>query len=233
MSKRIFFLIPCLLILAAGCSRGGVRQELPVMTEPYRVQAPTNITRRQTKLIVIDPGHGGEDRGAQSLSKPKYQEKFLNLSAALMLRDILNHMGYQTLMTRSDDQFIPLLSRAEFANENDPILFVSVHFNSAPSREAKGVEVYFYSSAHDKQRASLSKKLAELVLNQIIAQTHAKSRGAKHGDFAVIRETNMPAILVEGGFLTNEEEMQNIKDPAYLKKLTLGIAQGIDAFVRN
>lgn len=198
---------------------------VPLQKEP--------IIRKPTKLIVIDPGHGGEDFGTHSHLKPRYEEKFLNLSTARMLNEYLHKMGYQTVMTRNDDIFIPLLTRANFANTQQPVLFISVHFNSAPSRDAQGIEVYFYEKDKNKERVNKSKKLAENVLKSVVQQTKAKSRGVKHGNFAVIRETLMPAILVEGGFLTNEEEMNKIKDPNYLKRLALGMAKGIDHYLNS
>ncbi len=184
-------------------------------------------------FIVIDPGHGGEDFGTHSNTKPKYQEKHLNLSTAQLLRTFLNKQGYKTIMTRSDDTFISLDRRAEFANEQKPTLFVSVHYNSAPSKEAEGVEVYFYKSDEDKVRTRESRLLAKAILDKVLDNTEAKSRGIKHGNFAVIRKTDMPAVLIEGGFLTNDSEMQRIKDPAYVKKLAWGIAQGITAYLER
>lgn len=185
------------------------------------------------QLIVIDAGHGGEDRGTISLSTPKYQEKSLTLATAKLLQGYLKQMGYKTLMTRSDDTFIPLSNRAGIANDAKSTLFVSVHYNSAPSREASGIEVYYYKSSTDKERTTESKALASNVLNEVLEYTKAKSRGVKQGDYAVIRETNMPAILVEGGFLTNDDEMNKIKDPSYIKRLAYGIARGIDSYMRD
>jgi N-acetylmuramoyl-L-alanine amidase len=183
-------------------------------------------------LIMIDPGHGGSDTGAQSLSKPRYLEKSLNLVTAKHLREYLIQLGYRVEMTRADDRFISLENRAKFANEKKPLLFVSIHYNSAPSLVAHGVEVYFPDKKF-KKRAALSKKLAQVVLKQILEQTHAESRGIKQGNWHVIRETTMPAILVEGGFISNEQELRNLKDPIYLKKVAWGVAKGIDNYIRN
>lgn len=182
-------------------------------------------------LIVVDPGHGGLDFGTHSLGVPKYHEKNLNLSTAVMLKNYLQNFGYKVVMTRSDDTFISLEDRAAYANEQNAKLFVSVHYNSAPSREAEGVEVFYYRADNDKARTSKSKTLAQAVLEKVIKNTHANSRGAKHGNFAVIRETKMPAILIEGGFLTNEDEMDRIKNAAYLKSVALGIAQGVNEYL--
>jgi N-acetylmuramoyl-L-alanine amidase len=184
-------------------------------------------------FIVIDPGHGGHDVGTQSISKPRYQEKSLNLKTANFLKNYLQQLGYHIVMTRQEDKFVSLDKRAQFANEQKPTLFVSIHYNSAPSSEAKGVEVYFYQSQEDKARANQSKRLAQSILKHVTSHTKAASRGIKHGNFAVIRETNMPAVLIEGGFLTNESELKNLKEQTYLKKLALGIAKGIEEYLNK
>ncbi len=182
-------------------------------------------------LIIIDPGHGGHDIGTQSISKPRYQEKSLNLVTAKFVRDFLQHMGYQVIMTRDEDKFISLEKRAKMANDHEPTIFVSIHYNSAPIAEAQGIEVFFYQSKEDKERVIKSKRLAYAVLKNIVAETKAKSRGVKAGNFLVIRETTMPAILVEGGFVTNEAELQHLKDPVYLKRLAWGIVRGIEEYL--
>ncbi|WP_068468979.1 N-acetylmuramoyl-L-alanine amidase family protein [Candidatus Protochlamydia phocaeensis] len=187
----------------------------------------------QKSLIVIDPGHGGHDVGTQSISKPRYQEKSLNLVTAQFVRGFLQQLGYQVIMTREDDTFVSLEKRAQLANEKKPALFVSIHYNSAPSAQAQGIEVYFYQSKEKKMRAQKSKRLAQAILKNTVAETQAKSRGVKHGNYAVIRETTMPAILIEGGFVTNEAEMKNLKDPTYLKSLAWGIVKGIDEYTEK
>jgi N-acetylmuramoyl-L-alanine amidase len=185
----------------------------------------------QRSFILIDPGHGGHDIGTQSISKPRYQEKSLNLVTAQFVKSYLQQLGYRVALTREEDKFISLDKRAQMANEQKPAIFVSIHYNSAPSAEAQGIEVFYYNSLDNKARTAKSKRLAQVVLRGTLAQTQAKSRGVKQGNFAVIRETQMPAILIEGGFVTNESEMQKLKDPAYLKKLAWGIVKGIDEYL--
>ena len=169
--------------------------------------------------------------GTQSISKPRYQEKSLNLVTAQFVKGFLEQLGYQVFMTREEDVFISLDKRAQLANEKKPTLFVSIHYNSAPSAEAQGVEVFFYHSKDQKERVAKSKHLAHAILKHVIAHTKAKSRGVKQANYAVIRETNMPAVLVEGGFVTNEEELQNLKDPTYLKRLAWGVVRGIEDYL--
>lgn len=190
---------------------------------------PPLVVRNQ--VVVLDPGHGGHDVGTQSISKPRYQEKSLNLVTAQFVKNYLQQFGYQVLMTREKDIFVSLEKRAQWTNQQKPSLFVSLHYNSAPSAEAKGVEVFFYDSKANKGRALHSKRLAHFVLKQVLKHTKAKSRGVKHGNFLVIRETSVPAVLVEGGFVTNEEELNQLKDPQYLKKLAWGVTCGIHDYL--
>lgn len=213
--------------LGYGCkeSDSGSSEATPLITG--RLPFP----KKEQPLIAIDAGHGGEDFGTQSLGKPKYQEKHLNMSTAQMVKKFLEQFGYKVVMTRNDDSFISLEKRASFANQQKPKLFVSIHYNSAPSKEAEGVEVYYYNGDANKPRAIQSKLLARALLDKVIGNTQAKSRGVKHGNFAVIRDTNMPAVLIEGGFLTNADEMEKLKSAAYLKSIALGIAQGVHEYV--
>lgn len=227
-----------LLVLVSSCSHAPRNSRQDNYLPRTRVQEDQAVAwneppvkRVNRGLIIIDPGHGGEDDGTKSKIKPIYLEKYLNLTTAKFLSSYLEQLGYQTLMTRSDDTFIPLKARAEFANERRPMLFVSVHFNSAPSAEAKGIEIFYFKSIENQTRTVSSKSLATAILNEMVRSTSAPSRGVKHGNYAVIRETQMPAVLVEGGFLTNSEELEKIKDPNYLKKVAWGIAQGVNKFV--
>lgn len=224
----------CLLIFAAlhGQSVGQTTLPKPSLVKPLNGHEPHwGVLAPQKSLIVIDPGHGGHDMGTQSISKPRYQEKSLNLVTAQFVKGYLQQLGYQVYMTREDDTFVSLDKRAQLANERKPALFVSIHYNSAPSAEAQGIEVFYYQSKDDKERMVKSKRLAQAVLKNVLAYTKAKSRGVKQGNLAVIRQTNMPAILVEGGFVTNAEELQNLKDPTYLKRLAWGVVRGIEEYM--
>lgn len=203
----------------------GIPQEIAIADVPLKKRNAEKIT------VMLDPGHGGEDFGTHSLGNPKYQEKYLNLSTTMMVKNFLQQFGYEVLLTRTDDTFIPLDKRSLFANEQKPRLFVSIHFNSAPSTDAEGIEVFYFRNEENKARMDKSKVLARCILDKTIQNTQAKSRGVKHGNYAVIRETNMPAVLIEGGFLTSTSEMEKIKNASYLKSLALGIAQGVQDYL--
>lgn len=246
--QQLFILPIFLFIFLVACSHSTSRSThkelivneivppaklLPLQIAPPQLIATADVLHplHITPVIIIDAGHGGNDFGTFSVATPKYKEKLLNLTTASMLREYLKKLGYKTLMTRFDDRFISLDERAQFANTNKATLFVSVHYNSAPNKEAEGIEVFYYRSDKDKARSTDSKLLAHAVNKHIITHTDAKSRGVKHGNLAVIRETTMPAILVEGGFLTNANELNKIKDTSYQKRIAWGIAQGIHEYL--
>ncbi len=179
-------------------------------------------------LIVLDAGHGGTDEGAKVNT---FMEKKLALTTAMLTKKHLEELGYRVIMTRSRDVYLPLQRRVSIANKTKGSLFVSVHFNSSPSVEAKGIEIFYYDSK-EMWRTRASKRLANCILHRLIDRTEAISRGVKQGNFHVIRETEMPAVLVEGGFITNREERGLLRDKEYLDRLAVGIAQGIDKYMK-
>jgi len=224
---RRLLLILSLMTLSA-CAPKALSRE-----EPSSELAMADVRAVRRPIIVVDAGHGGKDAGAKS-PDPQIVEKALNLQTALLLTQYLQRMGFQTILTRGDDLFVPLKQRADFANGNRATLFVSVHYNSAPNKKAEGVEVYFYESAENAERTVKSKMLAQKVLDRIVTKTETKSRGVKKGNFSVIRETKMPAILVEGGFMTNEKELSKLQDPAHQRRVAQSIALGVrDYFSRK
>lgn len=183
---------------------------------------------KESPIIVLDAGHGGKDEGARV---KHLEEKKLTLRTTFLVKKHLEELGYRVVLTRARDVFLPLSTRVNLANRRDPSLFVSIHYNSALSPAANGIEVYYYGKGDPKRRLA-SKTLATNVLENMIAFTKGNSRGVKQGNFQVIRETVMPAILVEAGFITSSEERERLSNQAYLDQLAKGIAIGIDKFVR-
>ncbi len=183
---------------------------------------------KEKPIIILDPGHGGKDQGARVRN---LEEKILTLRTSYLTKKHLEELGYRVILTRAKDIFLPLGTRVGLANRRDTSIFVSIHYNSAASPIAKGIEVYYYGKGK-QQRREKSKQLAISVLNQTIGQTKAKSRGIKQGNYQVIRETTMPGILIEAGFLTNREERELLATQTYLDKLAKGIAIGIHQFAK-
>lgn len=183
-------------------------------------------------IVVIDAGHGGRDRGARA-KMPFCEEKRLSLQTARLLKKYLDQLGYRTVMTRSTDAFIPLPKRVQIAQQAHSDLFVSIHYNASRNQAAKGVEIFYYDSQKDRARSKFSKNLASYILPKVTKRTNFQSRGVKKGNFYVIRETSMPAILVEGGFITNPKERSYLKNPAYQERIARGIADGIDLYFKK
>jgi N-acetylmuramoyl-L-alanine amidase len=182
--------------------------------------------------IVIDAGHGGTDEGTKG-KNPFCEEKRLSLQTARLVKKYLDQLGYHVVMTRNTDVFVPLPRRVEVARQANASIFVSIHFNSARSPLAQGVEIFFYDSKEEKYRAAASKKLADSVLTRVLRRTLAHSRGVKKGNYFVIREASIPAIIVEGGFISNTAERINLKSFEYQEKIARGIADGIDSYFRK
>ncbi len=216
MSK--IFLCISLLLFSVLSASGAYK---PLRT--YKLSLPQHAK----PLIIIDPGHGGTDEGAKI---NYFMEKKLALMTSLLVRKYLSELGYRVILTRSKDVFIPLQRRVSIANTTRAALFISVHYNSSPSPDAHGIEI-FYHAGKDHKRTQQSRKLGSNILGEMIEHTHALSRGVKNGNFHVIRETSMPAVLVEGGFMTNQEERGLLKEKTYLEKIARGIAQGINKHV--
>ncbi|MGR3972985.1 MAG: N-acetylmuramoyl-L-alanine amidase [Candidatus Rhabdochlamydia sp.] len=189
----------------------------------------TALPQHERPLVILDAGHGGRDEGAKVHD---LLEKRIALTSTLMVRKHLEKMGYRVILTRSKDVFIPLSRRVLIANQTQAALFVSIHYNASPSQEAQGVEV-FYSGKFLVKRSKDSRLLASTILHAVITQTKAVSRGVKSRDFHVIRETAMPSVLVEGGFMTNAEERARLTNRLYLEKIAKGIAQGIDTYLTS
>lgn len=169
------------------------------------------------KTVVIDAGHGGHDRGG---IRGNYAcEKVLALDVAQRLEAILRENAVKTVMTRSDDTFIPLPERVAIANAQPGALFVSIHFNSAIRRGAEGFETFYFD-----RRAS---GVAARVQANLMALHATEDRGVKRRPYYVLRKTRIPAVLAECGFLTNREEAARCSQPAYRQKLAEAIASAV------
>jgi N-acetylmuramoyl-L-alanine amidase len=193
---------------------------------------PFYLFSGEERLVVIDAGHGGTDLGTQGKA-PYCEEKKMTLQTARLLKKYLTQLGHRSIMTRTIDSFVPLERRVEIANQAHAALFISIHFNSARSPNAKGIEVFFFDSKANQKRAKGSQKLAQFILTRLVRRTKAVSRGVKKGNYYVLRETDMPAVIVEGGFVSNPQELSFLKDPAYLEQIARGIADGIDSYFKK
>lgn len=163
--------------------------------------------------IYIDPGHGGNDSGA--LGHTGLKEKDINLKIAANIRQILQRHEINAVLTRQNDSRVELADRVKMANDNRADYFVSIHINSASNPAATGIETY----------ASPNSDLG--TKNEI----NLTNRGVKHKAFFVLKNTKMPAVLVEVAFISNPKEEKLLKDQSFLNKAAIGISKGILMFL--
>ena len=180
------------------------------------------------KIIMIDAGHGGTDPGAiGNLNGKTINEKDLTLTLAYKVKAILESNGYKTAMTRTGDTLPSLSERPQMANDMDCALFVSIHINSATSTGAYGTEVYYSEENNGDEYGVTSQELATKVLDEMLKYMKSNDRGVRMANWAVIRRSNMPAVLVEVGYISNEKELANMCNDDYQNKTAMGIAEGI------
>ncbi|HEM6309604.1 TPA: GBS Bsp-like repeat-containing protein [Streptococcus suis] len=201
--------------------------------------AYTEKATQRSYTVYLDPGHGGADSGA---SYGGIHEKNLAMSVANKLRENLLQRGIKVLMTRTADYDVDFRTeRSKMANNSEADLFVSIHFNAtgAGVTTTKGIETYWYKydpeyqpkinqeMHNDATRLAESEILANKVQSSLIKETGAVDRGVRRETFAVLRETAIPAILVELGFMDNPSELNVIKTDSYHTKLANALTQGI------
>jgi N-acetylmuramoyl-L-alanine amidase len=174
------------------------------------------------RTVVIDAGHGGHDNGGQW---GKVYEKHLALDTAYRLEGKLKSLGYQTVMTRRSDYFISLPQRVSAGNRYSNAIFVSIHYNYTWKQDVSGLET-FYST--DQGR-----RLAQYVQRSLIQRTRTVDRSAKYARFYVIRYSKLPAILVEGGFVSNSAERNRMKSAYFRDSIAQGIVDGIQRYRRD
>nr|NRG66745.1 cell wall hydrolase [Streptococcus suis] len=199
----------------------------------------SNPSAQRSYTVYIDPGHGGRDSGA---SYGGIHEKNLALSVSNKLRENLLQYGINVLMTRTGDYDVDFKTeRSRMTNASNADLFISIHFNAtgAGVSNATGIETYWYQYNPEYQpkinkemhnnptRLAESEILANKVQESLIKETGAVNRGVRRETFAVLRETAIPAILVELGFMDNPSELQVIKQDSYHTRLAKALAQGV------
>src|SRR6266481_1947007 len=222
-------------------SRTDVAKTIEPLVRPHRV--PT-VGKVQT--IVVDPGHGGYDKG--QVSRYGYEKDFA-LDVARKLRPLLLSKGLRVIMTREGDYFVPLEVRAQIANKARDSIFVSIHFNASnDDRNATGFEIFSFTprgapstsdsavapSALSAQPGSAvdaqSTALSACIYHSLLGHIPEYDRRIKRARFAVLRLTKVPAVLVEGGFLTEQGESKLISNKDWRGKLAAAIGVGIENY---
>lgn len=189
-------------------------------------------------VIVIDPGHGGDDDGC---CRGDVSEKTVNLQIALKLAGRLEEMGYGTVLTREDDETaLTLEERVNLAEAAGGSLYISIHQNACEEKESSitGIETWFSGCPEKEDGANWycvccddSRRLAQLVQMGAVGGTGANDRGLQQSqELYVIRETSMPSCLIETSFLSNTAERNSISSEEYQEQLAAGIARNIDFY---
>ncbi|MCW1887578.1 N-acetylmuramoyl-L-alanine amidase [Luteolibacter flavescens] len=200
MRKLFRLLLPMLLLCAAS---------LPAQARFFRT-------------VIIDPGHGGHDKGGQW---GQVYEKHLALDTSVRLESELKKRGFRTVMTRRSDYFISLPERVRIASRYSDAIFVSVHYNYTWKQQVSGLETFYHSGQ--------SQALASYVHSGMMSKVRAVNRGVKFARFYVIRNTTCPSILVECGFVSNAGERSRMKTAWFRQALAEGMAEGIARFRRS
>lgn len=211
---------------------------------PKRERRPSvgarSVQPGPVSLVVIDAGHGGGDSGA---IRNGVMEKDLTLDVAHRVERVAQAQGFTTLMTRRTDETVSLATRAAIANRQRDCVFVSIHFDEGTRAEATGVGTFY--AARQAVKTSIpswlpflqpivstsgnfeSQSLAGFVQGSLVAGTRAYDRGTRAEQFYVVANVRHPAVLVEGGFLSNSEDVMKLSSEPYREQLAAAIIDGL------
>lgn len=222
MRKRWKILLTILVFVAAfACGRKGAEIT-------YAVQE----NKPAERIVWIDPGHGGADPGKVGVGD--VLEKDINLQISMLLKEELQKRDIEVLMTRTEDvdlaeegassrKVSDLNNRCKLMNESDAALTICVHQNSFTDPSVKGAQVFYCSGSED------GRKVAELIQTSIRENVDPdNAREIKENDsYYMLKNTGIPIVIVECGFLSNAEETELLKDAEYQAKIAQAIAEGV------
>ena len=221
--KKYYLYLSCIIICA-----------LAVHSFFQRFGFPVFSTKKEKKTIVIDVGHGGNDPG--KVSADGIKEKDVNLEIAQYLQDYLIAQDYIVYVTRESDcglydanasnkKTSDLKNRIQFFKDKNASLVVSIHQNSYSDTIQHGAQTFYFSTSEP------SKQLAESIQNSLLSIDNTNTRTIKSSDsYYLLKNSTMPAVIVECGFLSNPEETSRLTDPNYQKKLAYAISLGICSY---
>ena len=179
------------------------------------------MNKIQNKVIIIDPGHGGNDTGAM---RNDILEKDITLQIALKVRNILNEKGFShVIMTRAVDTTLTLQDRVEIANTNNADIYVSIHINASVKNEVNGVETHYYNEG--------GYDVAQIIHKELMKNLEVVDRGLFKSKFYVINHTEAPAVLLELGFISNERERNELISEQRQMNSAQAIADGITEYL--
>ena len=215
------------------------QEKRPAVNEGSTANPPPSS--KPFAVVVLDPGHGGQDSGAMCGG---VMEKDLTLDLAHRIDRLLDSQGIATSMTRVGDSYVSLADRAAFGNRTNDSIFISIHFNEDNKPVASGVETYyaahqigsgstlaswlpFFSRPPSNSPKPESQSLAGFIQEALVARTRSIDRGTQAKQFFVIANVTSPAVLIEGGFITNKDELSKLATEDYRDQLAAAVADGI------
>lgn len=175
-------------------------------------------------LVVVDAGHGGDDPG--TIGTTGVYEKDINLEIATRLNKKLKSKGYDVIFIRDEDVYVENKLRTEIANEKGADYFISIHCNAMENKNSiNGLQVLYYPSMDNGH-------LAQLMMDELLEETKANDKGViPREDLMVLSKTKMPAMIIECGFLSNEEEEKKLLSDSYKDKIVDGIVNGLNSIL--
>jgi N-acetylmuramoyl-L-alanine amidase len=210
--------------------------------QPLLEKPAARTSAKKKPVLFIDPGHGGSQQGCKGQDIGLI-EKDLTLKVSLLLKELMEQRGWKVVLSRDKDQLLGLRERSKQANQVNADLFLSVHFNAAPNRQARGIEMFTLRPEGEVTNGadvpvalpgnrynSENLKLAWHLQKAAIQKTGWSDRGVRRGNFVVLKELAMPGVLAELGFLTHTEEEALIAKPETQLKLAEGLRDGLLAW---
>lgn len=179
----------------------------------------------KNRVIVLDPGHGGPDPGA--IGANGTQEKNVTLDIAKRVNKLLKAQGADVIMARGSDTDVSLSARTDIANKNKADIFVSIHINAHTDRSIGGTTTYIYNGSSGTARIQESNKLASSIQTELVKSLGLRDIGVKSANFAVVRTSNMPAVLIELAFISNKNEEKLLNTDSFKNKSAEAIVKGI------
>lgn len=182
-----------------------------------------NFNVNKNYIVVLDAGHGGEEFGAKSSNG--FLEKNINLSICNFINDFFKDSNKVKIKnTRLNDIKVDLSDRVKLCSFLGGDVFLSIHQNAFDNEKVNGIESYYYF------KENYSRELSETIHKNLIQETSAVDRGIKNSNFVVLRENIIPCVLIECGFITNNDEFNKLIDKDYQRRISLGIFKGINSF---
>lgn len=212
------------------------------LKNPWKLSKVFN--HENLRNIVLDPGHGGIDGGTGNAND--ILEKDINLDVALKLKKELLVEDYNIIMTREEDQSLEEFSnikasryrrdldaRKTIINENEPLVFVSIHVNASTGPKARGIKIYYFPDSIEGEilANNIKESVDEYVYDDFLKDENLRSEVLSE-DYYILRETNFTGVLIEIGFITNPEENKLLKDKKYKEKVAYAIKKGILEYLK-